>query len=141
MPRTSGQVISNGDPLIREERENRDRDRDAASWSFVARDELVEQHLDDRRGRHREDGADHAEQLAADAERDDHRDRAEADLTPHDLRHEHRVFELLLDDEEHGDADRQAGETVAATRIAGIAERIGPTIGIISPMAEMSAST
>ena len=33
------------------------------------------------------------------------------------------------------------GDTVAATRIAGIAARIGPTIGIISPTAEMSAST
>ena len=32
-------------------------------------------------------------------------------------------------------------DTVAATAMAGIADSIGPTIGIISPIAEISAST
>ena len=104
--------------------------------------QLRDDDLEDRRGRHREDGADDAEQAAADQQRDDHRDRADADLPLHDLRHEDVVLELLLHAGRRSTTSSTFfSETVDATAIAGIAARIGPTIGIISPTAEISAST
>ena len=103
---------------------------------------LAEQHLQDGGGRHGEDRAEDAEQVAADQQRDDHGHGADPDLPLHDLRHEHVVLELLLHDEEDDDAEHLLRATPSsATAIAGIAERIGPTTGIISPMPEISAST
>ena len=66
---------------------------------------------------------------------------ADADLALHDLGHEHVVLDLLLDEEEDRDAERQRRRHVNATTMAGIAASIGPTIGIISPIAAISAST
>ena len=82
------------------------------------------------------------EQRAADEQRDDHDDRADADLTRHHLGHEHVILELLLDEEEQRHAERRApGDTDSATATAGIAASSGPTTGIISPMPAISAST
>ena len=70
--------------------------------------QLVEDHLQHRRGRHGQQRADDAEQRSADQQRDDDRDRADADLPLHQLRHEQVVLELLLREEEHADAERHA---------------------------------
>ena len=70
----------------------------------VVAGQFVEDDLNHRRRGHREQSADDAEQRRADEERDEYRDRADADLLRHDLRHQHVVFELLLDDEEDRDA-------------------------------------
>ena len=112
-PRTSGQVAtrvmrgrgraSAGDPDRRACRINPAR----------LRHELLEEHLQDRRGRHGENRADDAEQRAADEQRDDDDHGADADLALHDLRDQHVVLQLLLDEEEDRDAEsrrRRHGE-------------------------------
>jgi hypothetical protein len=82
-----------------------------------------------------------AEQVAADQQRHDHGDGADPDLAFHHLRDEDVVLDLLLHDEEEITSSTFLNETDAATAIAGIADRTGPTIGISSPIPEISAST
>src|SRR5262245_41421859 len=76
---------------------------------LVTRQQLLEQHLHDGGSWHGQNGAEHAEQLPADAERHDHTHGTEPNLPAHDLRHQDRILQLLLNDEEHRDAEREPG--------------------------------
>src|SRR6266540_7468348 len=81
------------------------RTTSVTSASRLARDELLDEHLNDGRRRHRQDRANNAQQLSAHSERDDHGDGAQAKLPDPDLRNEDMVFELLLHRKEHDHAD------------------------------------
>ena len=65
-------------------------------------EEFVDDHLNDGGRRNGEDGAYDAEQRAADEQRHEDDDGADAHLAPHHLGHEDVVFDLLLEQEEDG---------------------------------------
>ena len=68
---------------------------------------MLAQNLQDRRYGYSQYHAGHAEQRAADEQRDDDDDGMEADNCPHDLRHDEVAVYLLDDDVKYEDLDRQ----------------------------------
>ena len=84
---------------------------------------------------------DDAEQTAADQQRDDDRDGADADLPRMIFGTSTWFSSCCCSTKKITTNSTFLHDTVDATAIAGIAARIGPTTGIISPTAEISAST
>ena len=113
-----------------------------ASGDVALGGELGEEHLDDGSTRNGEDGAQNAEELAADQQRNDDRHGADANLARHDFRYQDVVFELLLDHEEHDDEEGLVQARLTTRRAQReSAAKMGPTTGMSSPTPEINAST